>query len=52
MIRKDTTISVDIKTAGRLRALAREDDRTISSMVRRILKSYEDTIQTEGKKCT
>tara|TARA_R110000744_G_scaffold375685_1_gene489326 strand:+ start:520 stop:834 length:315 start_codon:yes stop_codon:yes gene_type:complete len=42
MDRKDTTISVDIKTAERLRELAKEDDRTVSSMVRRILQAYEE----------
>jgi|TARA_R110000765_G_scaffold320608_1_gene412574 predicted DNA-binding protein len=50
-VRKDTTISVDIKTVERLRALAKEDDRTISSLVRKILKDYEDTCE-EKKKCT
>ena len=51
MNRKDTTISVDTKTAERLRALAREDDRTVSSMVRRILQAYEVT-QSEEAKCS
>jgi hypothetical protein len=40
--RRDTTLSVDIKTAERLRELAREDDRTIASMIRILLKNYEN----------
>ena len=40
--RRDTTLSVDIKTAERLRELAREDDRTIASMIRVLLKNYEN----------
>jgi len=39
--RKDTSLSVDVETAERIRALAREDDRPVSSMIRKMLRSYE-----------
>ena len=51
MIRKDTSLSVDVETADRIRELAREDDRPVSSMIRKMLRSYEATVQTEEKSC-
>ena len=46
--RKDTSLSVDVETAGRIRALAREDDRPVSSMIRKMLRHYE-AVEKQGK---
>jgi predicted transcriptional regulator len=48
--RNDTSISVDKNSAEKLRSLARKDDRTVSSMFRKILKTYEDIENKQKEK--